>query len=88
VAVGVIDSLEARRLLVPADVSVVGFSDLPIAGAARIGLTTIRQDATAMGETAIAALVARLSDPDRGGAPYHHVFEPVLVVRSTTGPPP
>ncbi len=88
VAVGVIDSLEARGLLVPADVSVVGFSDLPIAGAARIGLTTIRQDATAMGETAVAALVDRLSDPDRGRAPDHHVFEPVLVVRSTTGPPP
>ena len=52
------DSLERRGRRVPEDVSVAGFDDVPLASHNRIRLTTVRQDAAAMG-TRAAELAAR-----------------------------
>jgi DNA-binding LacI/PurR family transcriptional regulator len=85
VAVGLIDSLEARGVLVPRDVSVVGFDDIALAGVGRIGLTTVRQPAREIGALAARLLVRRLDGQDSGQAPT--LLEPELVVRRTTAPP-
>lgn len=76
-AQGVIAALADAGLRVPADVSVVGFDDLPEFGE---GLTTVRQDVAQVAGTAAALLQEGLS-----GLPVRHAVVPVqLVVRKTT----
>ncbi len=76
-AQGTIAALEDAGLRVPADVSVVGFDDLPEFGE---GLTTVRQDVAQVAGTAAALLQEALS-----GLPVRHAVVPVqLVVRKTT----
>ena len=88
-AVGLIDSLEARGIRVPADMSVVGFDDIAWARVGRIGLTTVRQPARAMGEAASTALIDHFVDDDEDGlSSFRHLVEPELVIRRTTAPAP
>ena len=76
-AQGAIAALADAGLRVPADVSVVGFDDLPEFGE---GLTTVRQDVAQVAGTAAALLQEALS-----GLPVRHAVVPVqLVVRKTT----
>ena len=76
-ALGVITALDDVGMRVPADVSVVGFDDMPETGER---LTTVRQDIAAIAKTAVALLHEALN-----GAPVRGVRVPVsLVVRGTT----
>lgn len=58
VALGCIDTLMARGLRVPADISVVGFDDTVLARAAR--LATVRQPLSELGRRAVELLIARI----------------------------
>ena len=78
-ALGMLRGLAERGLDVPADVSVVGFDDVPDARDYRPPLTTVRQDFDALGEAAVSALV---DDPSGGGA----VIPAQLVERASTAP--
>jgi LacI family transcriptional regulator len=49
VAVGVLNAAHSRELEVPADLSLVGFDDIPIAELLRPALTTVRQSADELG---------------------------------------
>ena len=84
-ALGVYEAARLHGLSVPADLSVVGFDDLPIARWTSPPLTTIRQPLGEMAATA-AQLVLQLS---RGETPATHRFELAtsLVVRDSTAPP-
>lgn len=59
VALGCIDTLLARGLRIPADVSVVGFDDTVLARAAR--LATVRQPLRELGRQAVQVLVSRIA---------------------------
>jgi DNA-binding LacI/PurR family transcriptional regulator len=86
VAVGLLDAFRRAGLTVPADVSLVGYDDSPLARLAHIGLTTVSQDAAGLTHHAVAALVERL---DRGRTGHREVVVPPhLVVRTSTGPGP
>ena len=78
-ALGMLRGLAERGLDVPADVSVVGFDDVPDARDYRPPLTTVRQDFDALGEAAVSALV---DDSSGGGA----VIPAQLVERVSTAP--
>jgi LacI family transcriptional regulator len=84
VAIDYIDALERRGLRVPADVSVVGFDDIPMAQHNRMGLTTVRNDGDAIGRRATALLL----DAIETGAPpvRRETISAEIVVRTTTGP--
>jgi DNA-binding LacI/PurR family transcriptional regulator len=69
-------------LRIPADVSVVGFADLPFAGLMAPPLTTIRQDPYAIGQAAVQRLLARC-DGDRA-PPIHQLIPVALTVRAST----
>src|SRR5215469_5104804 len=56
-ALGVYDALAARGLRIPADVSVVGFDDMPEAQWARPPLTTVRQPTAELGAMAVRRLL-------------------------------
>jgi len=82
VAFGVLDA--ARHgfgLAVPADLSVIGFDDLPEAAWQAYRLTTFRQDPEEMAAAAIALLDAREADPGR--PPARTVVAAPTVLRET-----
>lgn len=85
-ALGVIRAIRRARLDVPRDVSVVGFDDSAFMNCTDPPLTTVRQPIDAMGR----AIVTLLSNQIDGTATSDEelLFEPELVVRSSTGPAP
>jgi DNA-binding LacI/PurR family transcriptional regulator len=85
-AFGVLQALTARGLRAPADVSVVGFDDVPVATWSAPALTTVRQPLAAMAATAFRMLRADATDT---AAQAHHVeLATTLIVRDSTGRPP
>lgn len=88
VASGVLRAARDAGLSVPADVSIVGFDDSPIARQLDPDLTTVRQDVTAKGRAAAAALIQQIA-PAPNARPNKRVSLPTeLVVRGSTGPAP
>jgi DNA-binding LacI/PurR family transcriptional regulator len=85
-AVGALDAFDEHGLRVPADMSLVGYDNIALAGLGHIDLTTIDQPRRDMGVTAVRLLLER-HDEDRRSA-RHLVVPPSLVVRGSTGPPP
>lgn len=69
----------------PKDVSITGFDDSRLAAWSFLDLTSARQDPTAMGTVAVAALLRRVVD--RGLPPEEVVVQPSLVIRSSTAQP-
>jgi LacI family transcriptional regulator len=95
-AIGALAALRDAGRRVPADVSVVGFDDLPICADLTPALTTVRVDTEGMGEQAMRMLVAGAgpegtddevaADAERteGRATIESPTE--LIVRGSTGP--
>ena len=82
VALGVLRGLLDADVAVPADIALMGYDDIEFAGTAAIPLTSVRQPAQELGDTATRLLLAEIS----GGRHRHEqrVFQPELVVRSST----
>jgi DNA-binding LacI/PurR family transcriptional regulator len=86
----VVRAAEDLGLEVPADLSVVGFDDSPLARRMRPALTTVRQDVAEKGRAAAAALTESIELTQQGKSPRaRHVLLPTeLVLRASTGPAP
>jgi LacI family transcriptional regulator len=83
VAMGLLQAFTMRHdLKVPSDVALIGYDDIDMAGAAIVPLSSIRQPSELLGSTAVDILLAEADDADR--APSRVVFQPELVVRSST----
>ena len=85
-ALGALAAIRSRDLQVPADISVLGYDNSPIAQSRYLAITSIDDSSNIVGAAAGRALLDRIDDPDR--EPLQTLVEPTLVVRSTTGPPP
>ena len=72
---------------VPADVSVVGYDDSPMARLGTIDLTSVSQEPEALADATVTVLAALLEGPSTERM-ADVVIPPRLVVRSSTGPPP
>jgi LacI family repressor for deo operon, udp, cdd, tsx, nupC, and nupG len=83
-ALGVIRGARRRGLEVPDDFSVVGFDDSSLMTCTDPPLTTVRQPIDAMGQAAVTQLMSQIG----GGhvSSEEMLFEPELVVRSSTAP--
>ncbi|HVZ83129.1 MAG TPA: LacI family DNA-binding transcriptional regulator [Terracidiphilus sp.] len=83
-AMGAIHALRAAGLHIPADVSVLGFDDVPAAATHNPPLTTIRQPLRTMGQAAASALLGLIrgesAQPQTGSLTVH----PELIVREST----
>lgn len=79
-ALGLLRALADSGRRVPEDVAVLGFDDIADAAEFRPPLSTIRQDFAALGEQAVAALVARIEGAD---APEPALASPELVLRAS-----
>ncbi|GAA1924568.1 LacI family DNA-binding transcriptional regulator [Microbacterium aoyamense] len=82
VALGVLQSLSGHRIEVPRDIALIGFDDIDFAAAAVVPLSSIRQPARLMGETALRILVEEGDDAQKTAEQV--VFEPELVVRASS----
>ncbi|MGE0313537.1 MAG: LacI family DNA-binding transcriptional regulator [Lautropia sp.] len=76
----------ARGLSIPADLSIVGFDDLPLSRHWQPPLTTVQVPIARMWELAADHLVERVRDPAIGPVQVEIPVE--LVVRGSTGPAP
>lgn len=88
VAVGALDRLERAGLLVPRDVSLVGYDNTSLAGLHHISLTTVNQPREEMGRYAFKALIQQFGTDSATGSrcadATHHVMSPEVIVRRTT----
>ena len=84
-ALGLLRALHEAGLRVPEDVSVVGFDDLPESGYFAPPLTTVRQDFEKLGQRTMALVLRVLAGEFDASEP---LVEPLLIVRSSTAPPP
>ena len=85
-AIGAIWAFQEAGLRVPADVSVVGFDDIPSAAFNSPGLTTVRQPLQRMGQIAAKTVIDQIEGNEEYIAEI--AIEPEFVVRASTGPVP
>jgi DNA-binding LacI/PurR family transcriptional regulator len=83
-ALGAIEAAKERGLLVPEDLSVAGFDDVPEAATSSPPLTTVHQDHTEKGELAGRLLVAQLREEETEDT---SLLPARLVVRASAGRP-
>jgi LacI family transcriptional regulator len=83
-ALGCMFAFQRAGFVVPRDVGIAGFNDIPIASHASPPLTTVRIDIAAMGAEAFTLLLDRMSET---GEPASRVLQPQLVVRESTQSP-
>ncbi len=79
-AIGAMAAASRRGLSVPADLSVVGFNDIPLARHLPTPLSSVRASLDLIGQTAVRMLV----DGDTG----HVVLPPTMIPRDSTGRAP
>jgi DNA-binding LacI/PurR family transcriptional regulator len=84
-ALGALRALHERGREIPREVSVVGFDDIPEAQYFTPPLTTVRQDFSEMGRSAMRMLLELMHSS--GQPPQRVTIAPELVVRRSTGPP-
>ena len=87
-AIGALDAAAEAGLTVPADLSVVGFDDSPIARVTTPPLTTVRQPHEEKGRLAAQWLIEEIeSGTPAEGEPRRTILPTELVVRESTAPP-
>lgn len=82
-AAGVMKVAHERGLSIPADLSVAGFDDIPLASYLWPSLTTIRQPIQGMALAAADLLMGKLSERQKD---IDQVIESELITRESTGP--
>lgn len=83
-AVGALAAAAERGVAVPADVSIVGYDGMALAGLRSLSITTIAQPLAQIGTEAARLLFARIADPKT--PPAYVGVEPRLIIRNSTGP--
>ena len=82
-ALGLLQSLVVQgRMLVPDEIAIIGFDDIPFAAAAAVPLSSMRQPSRMMGRTALRVLLEEAADPS--SATRQTVFQPELILRAST----
>lgn len=85
-AIGALRAANDLGLRVPADLSLVGHDDIPMASYLTPRLTTSSKDMVRVGREAVKLLLARIQDPDR---PHQRMeVQARFIIRESTGPAP
>jgi LacI family transcriptional regulator len=85
-AMGALRAIGDFGLNVPADISLLGYDDIPMAKYLVPRLTTASKDIVSLGSQAVKLLLARIQEPDR---PYQlEQLSARLIIRESTGPSP
>jgi DNA-binding LacI/PurR family transcriptional regulator len=81
-AMGAFAALKARGLVVPGDISVIGYDNSPLAQSRYLDLTSVDDRSDLVGTDVAQTLLARIQDPSIKAR--RTMIDPVLVLRSTT----
>jgi LacI family transcriptional regulator len=84
-AIGALDTLKARGLRCPQDVSITGHNDMPLVDMIEPPLTTVRIDFAEMGAAGGRLLLQQMADPS--SPVFTMTLKPQLIVRGSTAPP-
>jgi LacI family transcriptional regulator len=87
-ALGLLHAFAAARIRVPADVSVVGFDDVPDAAYYLPSLTTLRQDFAELGRHAVELALRQIASGTRQSIGGFTLPPPSLILRASAAPPP
>jgi DNA-binding LacI/PurR family transcriptional regulator len=80
---GALQAIHERNLMIPSEIAVVGFDDMPWATSLQPPLTAVAQPTYELGVAAAQLLLDRLQEPDR---PFRHiVLETQLMIRASSG---
>jgi LacI family transcriptional regulator len=80
---GALQAIHERNLVIPDQIAVVGFDDMPWATSLQPPLTAVAQPTYELGIAAAQLLLDRLREPDR---PFRHVvLETQLMIRASSG---
>ena len=85
-AVGALDAARKHGIRVPADFSIIGYDDIPMASVMTPPLTTVAQDRQALGRLAVQLLLDEINEEEHRHR--QEIVAPRLVVRDSTAPPP
>ncbi|MEO7323671.1 MAG: substrate-binding domain-containing protein, partial [Dokdonella sp.] len=83
-AIGCLFALRERDLIIPIDIAIVGFDDIPIARYVTPPLTTVRVRIADLGRSALTRLVAEMESPGSSSA-SSQVLPCEVVVRTSCG---
>ena len=83
-AIGSIEAVLASGLRIPTDVAIIGVGNHPLGQALRLPLSTVDQDAKALGEKSAKAVLALLNKDKKSSSARRAVLKPKLLPRSTT----
>ncbi len=87
-ALGAVTAMRRRGLRVPADVSVVGYDDIPVAQHLDPPLTTMRQPMREVGAAALQLVLQKIHGDERpSGPPSRHLLAAGLIVRDSVAGP-
>ena len=81
IAIGAIRALKKRGVLVPEQVAVVGYDDIPVASFANPALTTVKQDTKYAGEILVESVLKLI----RGEEVSQRLIQTSLVIRGSCG---
>jgi LacI family transcriptional regulator len=87
IALGLLSRFTARGIAVPAQISVLGFDDIPLAAMVHPSLTTVGLPMEPLGRAGVDLLIGLLQDPARH-ATVRRELGTQLMVRASTGPAP
>ncbi len=84
IAMGVLQALmmQGVDIAVPGEIALIGYDDIDFASAAVVPLSSIRQPAQLIGQTAVEIMLEESGRPD--AEPRQVVFQPELVVRASS----
>lgn len=86
-ALGLLHAFAEAGVRVPADVSVVGFDDVPDAAYYQPALTTLRQDFVELGRHAVELALRQIAAGSRQGMEGFTLPPPSLILRASAAPP-
>jgi LacI family transcriptional regulator len=84
VALGVLQAMFTAGVRVPEEMSIIGYDDIEFAAGAAVPLTSVRQPAFRMGQTAAQLLMEETGEDASSHRHRRVVFQPELVVRGST----
>lgn len=87
-AIGCLSALEEQGLVLPRDLAVAGFDDIPLAAFVRPKLTTMRVDIAELGRRALGQLAGVIEGTLPDDVPTQQLLRPEPVVRESSGAPP
>jgi len=83
IAIGLLQAFAAAGdIAVPGDVALIGYDDIDFASSSVVPLSSVRQPAALIGETAVRLLLAEADDPAATARAVQ--YQPELVVRASS----